>query len=347
MIRVSTLWILGLAGVAVAGAVGPLRADVIETKEGARLTGRVAKITGGKISIATDYAGTVTVDQTHVVRIETEKPLSVRLVDGTRADGRVSARGNLVQVAAAAGPVAVPITGIASGWVPGTPEPPGLRPRHHWSYEAAVDVAGKSGNHRQLGTAYGATATLTRLRDALVLSTSYNRQVSDGLKSADQFKAGADYSSNYADKNSWYVRDEGGFDHIKDLRLDNLAATGAGYDFVKDVRETLTGRAGLAFRYEDYRHGASQDVSTLGLDLGANYLLHVGQALLTTRLAIVPTLEHPDNYTVSHETDFDVPLTKSAWKLRLGVANGYVSRPPPDIERLDTTYFGRLVLSWK
>ena len=347
MICVPRWWILVFAGFVVTGAAGALRADVIETREGARLTGHVAKITGGKISIETDYAGTITVDQTHVVRIETDRPLSVRLVDGARADGRVTTRGDRIEVVAAAGPVAAPITAIAAGWVPGTPEPPGLRPRHHWSYEAAVDITGKSGNHHQLGTAYGATATLTRLRDTLVLSTSYNRQVSDGLKSADQFKAGADYSSNYADKNSWYVRDEGGFDHIKDLRLDNLAATGAGYDFVKDVRATLTGRAGLAFRYEDYNHGAGRDVSTLGLDLGANYQLHVGQSLLTTRVAVVPTLEHPDNFTVGHETDFDIPLVKSAWKLRLGVANGYVSKPPPDIERLDTTYFGRLVLSWK
>jgi len=343
---VSCSFIASLVLLVTAGADN-LRGDVLETREGAHLVGRVTKISGGKISLDTDYAGTITVDQTHVVRIATDTVLSVRLINGTLYDGRLSSRNDQVQVAAAAGPISTTVTEIATGWVPGAPEPPGLRPRHHWSYEAAVDVTGKNGNHNQLGTSYGLTATLTRLKDTLFLSTSYNRQTSDGLKSTDQFKAGADYSSNYADKNSWYARDEGGFDHIKDLSLYNLAATGQGYDFVKRVGQTLTGRIGLAYRYEDYRHTAAQDVHSVGLDLGVNYTRQIARSLLTTRLAIVPTLEHPENYTITHETDFDIPITKSAWKLRLGLANDYNSRPPPLIERLDTTYFGRLMLSWK
>ncbi len=339
--------IVALVFLVVVGAVGSVRADVLETKEGARLTGRVTKITAGKVYLETDYAGVITVDQTHVVRLETDAPLSVRLVNGARADGRLSTRNDRVHVAAAAHPVDATVTEIAACWLPGAPEPPGLRPRHHWSYEAAVDVTGKNGNHNQLGTAYGLRATLTRLKDTLLLSTSYDRQTSDGVKSTDQFKAGADYSSNFADKNSWYVRDEGGFDHLKDLRLFNLAATGEGYDFVKRVGQTLTGRVGLAYRYEDYSQNAAQDVNSLGLDLGLNYTRQIARSLLTSRLAIVPTLEHFDNFTISHETDFDIPITKSAWKLRLGVANDYNSRPPSRIEKLDTTYFGRLLLSWK
>jgi hypothetical protein len=208
-------------------------------------------------------------------------------------------------------------------------------------------VTGKNGSHSQLGTAYGLTATLTRPKDTLILSTSYNRQVSDGLKSADQFKAGADYSSNYEDKNSWYARDEGGYDRIKDLRLYNLAATGRGHDFIKQIRQTLTARIGLAYRYEDYRHTTTQDVNSICLDLGLNYTRRFDRSLLTTRLTIVPTLENLANISITHETDFDIPLSRSAWKLRLGVSNGYNSRPPPGIKRLDTTYFGRLLLSMK
>jgi hypothetical protein len=340
-------WILALVLSVAVGAAGTLRADILETREGAHLTGRVTKITGGKVYLETDYAGVITVDQIHVVRLETDAPLSVRLINGTRVDGRLSSRDDRIEVAAVAGPVSASVTEIAACWVPGAPEPPGLRPRHHWSYEAAVDVTGKNGNHNQLGTAYALVATLTRLKDTLVLSTSYNRQTSDGVKSADQLKAGADYSSNFADKNSWYVRDAGGFDRLKDLRLYNLAATGEGYDFIKKVGQTLTGRLGLAYRYEDYSQNAAQDVNSLGLDLGLNYTRQIARSLLTTRLAIVPTLEHFDNLTISHETDFDIPITKSAWKLRLGVANDYNSRPPPRIEKLDTTYFGRLMLSWK
>ena len=88
-------------------------------------------------------------------------------------------------------------------------------------------------------------------------------------------------------------------------------------------------------------------MKSIGLDLGLNYSLHFRDSLLTVRLAIVPTLENLANVRIAQETDYDIPLAKSVWKLRLGVAHDYDSRPPPGYERLDTTYFGRLVLSWK
>jgi hypothetical protein len=35
------------------------------------------------------------------------------------------------------------------------------------------------------------------------------------------------------------------------------------------------------------------------------------------------------------------------WRFRIGVSNDYNSRPVPGVERLDTTYFARLLLTWK
>ena len=252
-----------------------------------------------------------------------------------------------VQVAAATGPVNTTVKEIAASWAAGAPEPPGSKPKSHWAYEVSVDVNGKTGNHDQLGSDYGVRATLTRLKDTLVLSTNYNRQVTDGLKSADQFKAAVDYTDNYADRNSWYARDEGGFDHIKDLGLYDVAATGVGYDFVKQIRQTLTGRVGLAFRYEDYTDPATRDIKSVGLDVELHHTLHIDKSLLTTRLEIVPTFDTFSNVRITHETDFDVPLSLSSWKLRIGVSNDFSSKPADDVRKLDTTYFGRLVMSWK
>jgi len=326
-----------------AGA-GGLRADVIDTTDGAHLVGTVTKIADGQVFLDTSFAGTIVVRQAKIVRLTTDKPVAVRLMSGRRYDGAItiSAQGS-EQVAAATGPVTTTIPEIAASWPAGEPDPQSIRPRYHWTYEASADFTGKSGNHRQFGAAYGVSATLKRLKDTLALSSNYNRQTTDGVKSADQFKAGADYADNYADRNSWYVRDTLGFDRVRDLIFYNTAATGVGYDFIKEVHQTLTARIGLAHRYELYHDHTAPDVKALGLDLELNHSLQVADSLLTTKLAVDPSFARFRDILLTEETDYDIPLAKSAWKLRLGVTNNFVSRPPPGIRKLDTVYLASLV----
>ncbi len=326
----------------------PLRADVITTRSGARLVGWVAKITKDKVYMTTSYAGVLVILRRQIASLQTEAPMIVRLKSGRHLTGRLSASGDRILVSGSAGG-AVPTTlgEIAASWPKGKPLPSGIRPDHQWTYEVSVDLNGKSGNRSQLGAAYGATATLTRPRDTLVLATNYNHQVTDQAVSADQFKAGIDYTNNYTDRNSWYARDVGGYDRIRDVSGYDTAATGAGYDFIRDVRQILTARTGVAYRYENYTDPATPDLRSVGLDLGLNYQLHLSDAQLTSRIAIVPTFESNTNLHITHETDLDLPLAASAWKLRVGVANDFSSRPADQVRRLDTTYFARLVLSWR
>ncbi len=327
---------------ALAAAVG-LRADLVETSGGARLVGHLTKIADGKVYLETGYAGPIVVDQAQVVRISTDGPVAVGLAGGKRYDGRLAGAGDSEQIATPTGLVTTKVAEIAATWTAGAVDPRTLQPRYHWTYEASVNVTGKSGNHSQFGSAYGVTATLKRARDSLTLSSAYDRQVTDGVKSADQFKGGVDYSDNYGDRSSWYARDEGGFDRIKELTLYDTAAVGAGYDLVKRARQTLTVRAGLAYRYDHFSVPTAPNVASAGLDLGLKHSVRFANAILTTTVAVVPAFDNLRDVLITHETDFDVPLAKSTWKLRLGLADNFVGRPPPGIKELDTTYFGSLV----
>lgn len=89
----------------------------------------------------------------------------------------------------------------------------------HWVYEATVDINGTSGNKSQLGTAAGFSAKRISPQDELDFYAAYNRQVSQGVTSADQFKAGIDYANNLTDTSSWFVRDEAGFDRIMAVKF--------------------------------------------------------------------------------------------------------------------------------
>ena len=329
-------------------AASSLLADVIETKSGARLVGKVVKITDGTVTIDTDYAGTLTVKQGSVTAITTDEPIAVRLDSGTRFDGKVtSTTSGELQIAGTDGTITTSVSKVAATWKVGGKDPAVEALERHWAYEASLDMAGKTGNKEQLATSAAVRATLKTPQDTLQFYSAYDRQISDGEKSADQFKAGVDYQNNFSGKVSWYTRDEGGFDRVKDIELYNVAAAGMGYDFLKEPKHILTGRAGLSFRYEGYRNPATTDVKSAGLDFGINHEFEFSNSKLVNRLSYVPSFDDFGNYRINHESFYEIPLVAPNWKLRLGVSNDYNSKPGMGIERLDTAYFTRFVLNWK
>jgi putative salt-induced outer membrane protein YdiY len=336
-----------LALVVAACAALKLSADVVETKSGARIVGKVTKIDGGTVFVGTDYAGDIKVKQSEVASITTDAPVAIRLASGTRIDGKVSGTAGAVAVASSDGTVNTTIDKVAASWAAGGKDPQLVALERGWAYEATVDVSGKKGNKSQLGTAAGVRATLAGVSDTLVFYTAYDRQVTNGLKSADQFKAGVDYTSNFSGKNSWYLRNEGGFDRIKDIQFYDVAAFGLGYDMIKAPKQTLTSRVGLSFRNENYKNPRTTDVNAAGLDFGLNHSYKLDDASLVNRLTFVPSFNDFANFRLTHESFLELPLANPSWKLRFGINNDYNSKPGKGVEKMDTGYFTRLVLNWK
>lgn len=327
--------------------VGRLSADVIETKDGARLVGKISAIAAGSVTLDTAYAGKITVKQAEVTTLTTDGPVSVRLTSGTRVQGRLTATASGLQIAAAEGSVATTLGQVAALWAADGRDPELVELDRKWVIEATVDAVGRTGTREQLGTTAGLRATLAGARDTLVLYTAYDRQITDGAKSADQLKAGIDYSAKFTARNSWYVRTEGGFDRIKDIQFYNLTAAGLGHSFIENDRQKLTGRVGLSYRTENYRNPLNPDLSSPGGDLGIDHSLKFSNSSMVNRLSYLPSFDNFSNYRISHESFLEMPLTAARWKIRMGVTNEYNSQPAAGVERLDTGYFTRLVLTWK
>ncbi len=324
------------------------QADVVETKSGARLLGKITKIDGTTVTLTTDYAGSLAIKQGEVASIQTDAPLFVRLKGGTVVEGTVApAEAGQIRIKSATGSTTTSVDKITTTWAPGQPDPAVVALERKWSYEATVDVTGKSGNSEQLGTAFAFRATQTGPHDKFKLYTAYNRQRTDNTISADQFKAGLDYSNNFSGRRSWYVRDEGGYDHVKDISLYNTAASGLGYDFIQEKLHLLTGRAGLAFRYENYKNPVTEDVQDAALDFGLHHEYEFGRSKLVNNISFTPSINDFSDFHLEHESYYEVPLMDFRWKLRIGISHDYNSKPGTGVDRLDTTYFTRLVLEWQ
>jgi len=329
-------------------------ADVVETKNGARIVGKVTKIEGGSVFVTTSYAGDLTIKQVEVAGITTDAPVVVRLATGTTLQGTVSSEGDTLKITGADGQLSTKVEKVAATWSPGGEDPQVTAMKkalaekeRHWAYEAAVDISGKSGNKQQLATATGLRATLKTPEDTLQFYLAYDRQISDGAKSADQFKAGIDYANNFSGKLSWYAREEGGFDRVKGIDLYDTAAAGFGYDIIKEPKHLLTTRGGLSFRYEGYLSPAHADLKSMGLDFGLSHEWEFTAAKLVNRFSYVPSFEDFSNFHFTHESFLELPLAAPSWKLRFGLANDYNSKPGAGFKNLDTAYFTRLVLNWK
>ncbi len=329
-------------------------ADIVETKSGARIVGKVTKIEGGNVYVTTDYAGDLTIKQSEVSGLTTDQPVVVRLATGTTLQGTVSSEAGTLKITGADGQLTTHVEKVAATWAPGGEDPQVAvmkkalaEKERHWAYEASMDVSGKTGNTERLGTSASFRATLKTAEDTLQFYSAYDRQVADGQKSADQFRAGIDYANNFSGALSWYARDEGGFDRVKDINLYNTAAAGFGYDVIKEPKHLLTTRGGLSFRYEGYTDPTHAALKSMGLDFGLNHEWEFTSSKLVNRLSYVPSFEDFSNFHLTHESFYELPMANPAWKLRLGLNNDYNSKPGKGVERLDTGYFTRLVLNWK
>jgi putative salt-induced outer membrane protein YdiY len=324
-----------------------LAADVVETTNGARIVGKITKIHGGVVTLDTDYAGEINVKQTLVTSITTDHPIAVRVANGTRIIGMVSpSPAGGLKIASPTGSIETPVAKIVALWSAGEEDPDVVALRRKWSYQAAVDINGRTGTHTQISTGYMYRAKLTGPNDTFQYYTNYIRQKTDSQVSADQFKAGVDYADNFTPLTSWYVREEGGFNRVNQITFYDVAATGYGYDFIKEKDQVLTGRAGLSYRYDRYSTPDTPSLSSAGGDFELEYSRKIGKAQLHDRLAFVPTFQDLGNYIINHEFSYEIPITKSLWKLSIGMTNNYNSRPVPKVDELETLYFTRLVLTW-
>ena len=63
--------------------------DVIVTKSGSKIVGTIKGIEGGKITVATDFAGEIVIDQGQVDQMSTEEPVFISLESGAAYSGKI------------------------------------------------------------------------------------------------------------------------------------------------------------------------------------------------------------------------------------------------------------------
>lgn len=343
--------LLGLA-LAVALTGFAAAADRIELADGSVVLGKLLSAGGGKFKVETAFAGTIEIAQDKIKDFTTDEAVNVQLAAGSIMLGKVQTTEAGIAVAANDGQMSAAAGQVAAIWRVGTDSPEAraakemaAKAQRKWAYEASVAIAGRTGASEKFGAAFGFKATLASAQDKLIFALAAERAEDNGVKTADRQFGSVDYSSFYSADNGWYARSSLEKDKIKALDLRSSSAFGLSRRLQKTDRQNLEFRLGANYLYDSYSNGTN--FASPGLDLTFLHSYQFSNSKLTNMVSYTPAFKDFANYRMHHESALELPLGASLWKLKLGLANDYLSKPPAGTVRLDTTYFTSLILNWQ
>ena len=325
--------------------------------DGSRIEGNLKKIHNGVVYFETGFAGVLEIPQSQVTTLSSPEPVAIRTESGEVFQGPVvSTTPGQLTIESSGGPVSTGLGSVTSSWEPGEQDPIVAEREaflegqlRKWVYQAGVDIRGSDGNSDIFGAALNAEAVLEGPADRLILYGSYRYQETQGVRSEDEQKGGFKYTNFFSQKWGWYVREELERDTFEGIDFRSTTAGGLTYRFIQEERMSLEGSAGISYRYESYVDANQDSDGFAGLDFRLDYgwqFADWGQ--LTSFVTYNPTFEDFGNYLIEHESGINMPLgTSESWVMRLGINHQYNSEPSGGREKLDTTYFARLILLWK
>ena len=338
-----------MLGMAFLLCVSAVQADKVWLSDGSVLVGQLQKLVDGKVTLKTASVGDLVIDQSQIVNIETSVPLNGVLQNNERVNGKFQAgTDGLLKVEGVSAPIA--LQNIKALWGEGMADPtlPPPPQGRVWAGEAYVDMAGKTGNTEKFNGGVGLKTTLTGPDDRLLLyiNGSYARE--NSVTSEKEYRGGLDYEHNIANSlNSWFVRAEAEKDEFSGIDLRTHVVAGYGYFFFKEETKQLRFRIGLSYLRKEYEDGDTDNA--YGLDLNLHYERKIDEwGTWVSDLTYTPGLNETDDYRIYHESALDIPLLLSKpLSLRLGISNEYNNLVAEDAERMDTTYFAKIVYKWK
>lgn len=327
--------------------VSAAAADRVRTTDGAELVGTITLIDKGVIHLDTSYAGTLKIQQDQVASFESDESRVVRLDSGTVMAGPISSNGqSSIRIQSEDGVLETNTAKVTAAWSPGDEDPEVVRNRRDWRYQASLDLTGRDGNTDRFAFGTNLRAELKGPDDTLAFFFNYEQAEENDNKTEDRVAGGGSYESFFSEILGWYIRTELEADRIDNIGMRSTSAGGLSYRLINKDNQSLIARSGLGYRYTSFTDN-TEDESSATLDFGLAHTYRYNEIFrMENDLTYVPAIDDFGNYRVVHDSGIVVPVGSSEnWKLRFGIRNEYLSEPAAE-EKLDTSYYTRMIYSW-
>lgn len=323
-----------------------LYADEVLFRNGDRLSGKVMRLEGGKLTLQSDLAGELVVDMQNVRTFSTDAPIEIHFRDGTVVKQKAFAsegeeftieRGEVLEAQRFA------IADVVA-----------INPRKaKWTGDVTAGFTVTKGNSNTETGSLGINLVRRAEQDRITANGGYffSRQedpdTGDKTTTQDEWFVALKYDYFLTKQFYSYANTRVERDKIADLNLRLIAGLGVGYQWIETADFNLSTEGGLAWLYEDYSDGDETDDQ-----ISARLAYHIDKSFLNQRIKlfhdfeILPSLEDiPDDFFLTTQAGVRVPFTKVLFG-EVKVILDHDATPAPGAEKTDTKYITGVGLSF-
>ena len=319
-------------------------ADKVILENGDTLTGTIEKMTEGKLSFKTDYAGVIEIKMEKVKQIITDNPVAVHLTSGEVLQGKVKSveEGKLeVEASPERGATTVEMGKIASI------NPPPVR---KWHANVAAGGYIQSGNTDRKGASFSAEVVRRTENDRFTTRYIFNYAQENGQMTARNNFGEIKYDYFFTKKFYGFVDTQLLNDIFSDTKLRTFVGPGAGYQLWDDPVKSLAFEAG--FSYFNWNRYKGKDEDGISARFGFDFRYNIFKWLsFTDRYVIYPTIGNGGLYFFRNEAALTIPLGTipglgGRWSLKIANIIDYNSNPAPGYKTTDVQWIGGLQFSF-
>jgi len=342
-----------LASAAVILLPSAVWADTVVLKNGDHLTGTVAQLAGGKLTLTTTYAGAVIITWDEVTNIKLDKPLVLPIE--TRHGKQVEIKKQDITgierttsgfvVTTASGPQPVPAADLTTLRTAAAQQAyeASIRPNflHGWIGAANLSLAVTSGNSETttIGTGVNFSRPTSTDKTALYFNTVYSHDNVQGITTADTTNAGLRYDHNINPKLFGFGTLDFNRNGLQDLDLRSVVGGGFGWHAIAKPNRQLDVLGGIVWTHESYSAVPPVAPSTTptpaetnsfaALDFGQQFTEKFGKSTVFTEQAyIFPDLQDTSQYRATVNAGLSTRINGFlTWQTSF--SDIYVTNPPP------------------
>ena len=318
------------------GIVSLASADEIVFTNGDHLTGKIEKLEGGKLTIQSSVAGTVTADLKDIRTFSTDAPIEVHLKDGTVIHQKIAA--------GADGQFAVEQGGAIQPQAFAVGEIKAINPpKAKWTGSVSAGALLTRGNSYSDNFTLSLDAIRRTDDDRITASAGYfygkqqDKTTGNKSTSTDNWFAAGKYDYFFTPKFYGYGNARLERDRIADLDLRFIPGAGVGYQWIESPKQNFSTEAGLSWVYESFTNPDRTD-DFLAARLAYHYDLKINDKVKVFHdLEVFPSLEDVSQFLVNAQAGLRATLTKQFFT-EFKIVYLYNSDPAPTASRNDLRY---------
>jgi putative salt-induced outer membrane protein YdiY len=315
-------------------------ADEVVLRNGDRITGKLQELIDGKLSIETEYAGTVKIEWSKVESLSTDGPVYLKIGDNeVRATVSESESGTArLESADLATTESVELSRLKSMSYE-------KKPAVKVSGRANIGASSSSGNTNTDQFHGDLEVVIRSEKNRVVFGAEGNKNKTDGTETESNWLGYFAYDHFISQKWYAYASASAENDKFKDINLRTTIGAGAGYQFFETKTTNLGMELGASYVNTDYIDAEDDDYPA------GRWAMNYTQAFWDSKLEFFNTdsvhvsLEDSNSYFLRTRTGLRFPLVDRLIST-LQYNYDYDNNPAPGRVKADKTWLFTLGYKW-